>query len=147
MLYVQGSAFATGTWSSSDLRFKKNVSPIDNALSGIMKIRGTSFEFRNDEFKDYQFDEGTQFGFIAQDLEEVFPEVVKTELNGYKSVNYNGMIPVLLEAIKEQQKSIEQMKTENDNLKSKNEQQKSRIESLESRLSRLESMIGATSNK
>ena len=99
MLYVQGNAYATGTWSSSDARFKKKIRPISNSLDRLMKIRGTSFEFRRDEFKDYQFDEGTRYGLIAQEVENVFPEVVKTEPNGYKSVNYSGMIPVLIEAI------------------------------------------------
>jgi uncharacterized coiled-coil protein SlyX len=147
MLYVQGNAYCNGTWGGSDARFKKNILPIHNSLERVMKIRGTSFEFRTDEFKDYQFDEGTRFGFIAQELEDVFPEVVKTENNGYKSINYDGMIPVLLEAIKEQQKSIDQVKAENDILKSENGQQQSRIESLESRLSHLESILEATSKK
>jgi hypothetical protein len=119
MLYVQGSAYATGSWNSSDVRFKKNILPIINSIERIMKIRGTSFKFRNDEFRDYQFDEGTQFGFIAQELESIFPEVVKTESNGYKSVNYNGMIPVLVEAIKEQQRQIEELQKEIALLKSK----------------------------
>ncbi len=112
MLYVQGSAYATGTWSSSDARFKKNISTIDNPLAKLMKVRGARFEFRADEFKDYQFAEGPQFGFIAQELENVFPEVVKTESNGYKSVNYSEMIPVLVEALKEQQKQIDELKKE-----------------------------------
>jgi hypothetical protein len=116
MLYVKGNAYTTGSWGSSDVRFKKNISSIDNSLQGVMKVHGVSFEFRNDKFKDYQFAEGRQFGFIAQELEKEFPEVVKTESDGYKSVNYNGMIPVLLEAIKEQQKVIEKLKTDNENL-------------------------------
>lgn len=112
MLYVQGTAYATGTWSSSDARFKKNIATIDNPLEKLMKVRGARFEFRADEFKDYQFAEGPQFGFIAQELEEVLPEVVKTESDGYKSVNYNEMIPVLVEALKDQQKQIDELKKE-----------------------------------
>lgn len=107
MLYVQGSAYATGTWTSSDARFKKNITSISNALDRITKIRGASFEFRRDEFTDYHFTEGPQFGFIAQEIENVFPEVVKTEASGYKSINYSEMIPVLLEAVKEQQTQIQ----------------------------------------
>jgi ribosomal protein S6E (S10) len=116
MLYVKGNAYTTGSWGSSDVRFKKNISSIDNSLHRVMKVHGVSFEFRNDKFRDYQFAEGRQFGFIAQELEREFPEVVKTESDGYKSVNYNGMIPVLLEAIKEQQKMIKNLKTDNENL-------------------------------
>ena len=109
-----------------------------------MKVRGTSFEFRRDEFKDYLFDEGTRFGFIAQELEEVFPEVVKTEDNGYKSVNYDGMIPVLLEAIKEQQKGIEQIKAENNQLKAEMILMRTEYASL---LSKLGKFLEATIDK
>jgi hypothetical protein len=154
MLYVQGNAYATGSWSSSDIRFKKNITSIENALPGILRIRGTSFEFRKDEFKDYQFDEGTQFGFIAQDLENVFPEVVKTESNGYKAVNYNGMIPVLVEAIKEQQKIINDLKYENEHLKTNNEQVEAKLkqlkienESINARLGKIEGLIGCNAKR
>jgi hypothetical protein len=109
-LWVQGNAWSTGAFLSSDARYKKNISEIENALDKIIKIRGTSFLYRTDEFKDYQFADGLQFGFIAQELENVFPEMVKTDSNGYKSVNYNEMIPVLVEAVKEQQKQIEELK-------------------------------------
>jgi hypothetical protein len=118
-LWVQGNAWSTGAFLSSDVRYKKNISTIENSLDKLMKIRGTSFEFRTDEFKDYQFAKGVQFGFIAQELEEVFPEVVKTEINGYKSVNYSSMIPVLLEAIKAQQNQIDELKKEITLLKSR----------------------------
>ncbi|HBE41670.1 MAG TPA: hypothetical protein DDW27_10800 [Bacteroidales bacterium] len=117
MLYVQGNAFATGTWSSSDIRFKKDISTIDKALDRIMKIRGASFLFRTDEFKDYQFAEGIQYGFIAQEVEKVFPGLVHNENDGFKSLNYNGMIPVLLESIKEQQLQIESQQKQIDELK------------------------------
>ena len=50
MLWVQGNAYATGSWSSSDAAFKKDISTIDNSLDKLMKVRGTRFEFRNDEF-------------------------------------------------------------------------------------------------
>jgi|GEM_PF-3209220 len=126
MLYVQGTAYATGSWNSSDIRFKKNILPISGALNKVLQVSGNSFEFRNDEFQDYHFSRGKQYGFIAQDLEKVFPEMVNTESDGYKSVNYNGMIPVLLEAIKEQQKIIEMLKKENEN-------QNARLEKLENR--------------
>jgi len=154
MLYVQGNAYATGTWNSSDIRFKKNVTSIENALSGILRIRGTSFEFRKDEFKDYQFDEGTQFGFIAQELEDVFPELVNTENNGYKSVNYNGMIPVLVEAIKEQQNTITDLKCENEHLKTNYDQVEAKLKQLKveneafnARLEKVEALTGYSAKR
>ena len=117
MLYVQGSAYTTGTWSSSDLRFKKDISTIDNALDQLMKVRGASFLFRTDEFMDYQFAEGIQYGFIAQEVEKVFPGLVHNESDGFKSLNYNGMMPILLESIKEQQLEIESQQKQIDELK------------------------------
>jgi hypothetical protein len=125
-LYITGNAYATGSWSSSDMRFKKDITAISNPLERLLKVSGASYEFRRSEFKDYTFAQGRQLGFIAQDLEGVFPEVVTTESDGFKSVNYNGMIPVLLEAIKEQQKMIEGLRKEN-------EKQNARLESLEKR--------------
>jgi len=140
MLYVKGNAYATGTWGSSDASFKKNISIIDNSLNRIMKIRGTRFEFRTEEFKDYQFARGPQYGFIAQELEKEFPEVVKTEGDGYKSVNYNGMIPVLVEAIKEQQKIIDQLKVENNEMKLSQK-------TLQDRLSVMENLMNSVQAK
>jgi hypothetical protein len=118
-LYVSGNAYATGTWTSSDMRFKKNITTITDPLERLLKIRGTEFEFRSNEFADFAFAQGTQLGFIAQELENVFPELVSTESDGYKSVNYNGMIPVLLEAVKEQHKIIDGVKAENNELKAR----------------------------
>jgi hypothetical protein len=119
LLWVQGDAWATGYWLRSDLRVKKNIKPIENALDRLMKVKGSSFEFRRDEFDDCHFSEGTQFGLIAQELEPVFPEMVKTEKDGFKSVNYNGMIPILVEAIKEQQRTIENLEVEIERLKAR----------------------------
>lgn len=148
MLYVQGTAYATGSWNSSDIRFKKNISTIENALSGLLKLNGATFEYRKDEFKDYHFDEGPQFGFIAQELENIFPEVVKTESDGYKSVNYNGMIPVMVEAIKEQQKIINELKYVNENLKKNDDQFEAVLKQLRfenetilTRLKKIEALI------
>lgn len=131
MLYVQGTAYATGSWNSSDACFKKNIVTIDQALDKLMKVRGRRFEFRRDEFTNYQFSEGPQYGFIAQELEQILPELVNTDSNGHKSVNYDGMIPVLLEALKEQQHTIEKLKSEILQLKSETKDVNARLEKLE----------------
>jgi hypothetical protein len=131
MLWVQGDAWATGYWLRSDARFKKNILPIDNALNRLMQIHGSTFEFRKNESAGSRISEGLQYGLIAQDIEPVFPELVKTDEDGYKSVNYNGMIPVLIEALKEQQSVINKLRTENDQLKSEQEKVMARLEKLE----------------
>lgn len=98
--------------SPSDIRWKKNVSPIEGALDKVMKLQGVSFDWRTDEFKRMGFDESRQIGFIAQDVEPVLPELVTTDRDGYKAVSYEKMTAVLVEAIKAQQKEIEALKAE-----------------------------------
>ena len=120
MLYVNGSAYATVNWASSDKRFKKDVTGIDNALDKISSIDGVKYSWRQDEFPDKGFSEGQHYGVIAQDLEKVIPEAVSTDSEGYKAVSYNDLVPILIEAIKE--------------LKSENESLKNRLENIEFRL-------------
>jgi len=56
------------------------------------------------------FDKETQLGFIAQEFEKVIPELVRNDENGYKSIDYVKLTPVLVEAIREQQKQIDELK-------------------------------------
>ena len=90
--------------SYSDLRLKENVVKIDNTLDKVLKLDGVHYNWIADEQKK------TQVGFIAQRVEEIFPELINKSNDGYKTVNYLGMTAVLLEAIKEQQKQIEELK-------------------------------------
>lgn len=110
-LDVQGLVASNGQVLTSDARFKKNLLPIESSLSKILKLEGISFEWKTEEYKDKGFQEGRHYGVIAQQVEKVLPETVKTGLDGSKSVAYTEIIPVLIEAIKEQQKEIEQLKT------------------------------------
>ena len=83
-----------------------------------------------------KFENGTQIGIIAQDIEKVFPELVKTDDKGYKSVAYDKLSVIAISAIKEQQKQIEELKAVVESLKQENAQLKSmqnRIEQLEKR--------------
>ena len=84
----------------SDERFKKDVRPLESALGNILKLRGINYKFKVDEFPDKGFTEGDQIGFIAQELEEVYPELVHTDGEGFKSVRYDLMTAVLVEAVK-----------------------------------------------
>ena len=91
--------------STSDERLKKNIKPIDNALADICQLEGVTFDWR---------DTGTQGqGFIAQQVEPIIPDVVNTdEDTGMKSINYVGLIGHLVEAIKEQQVQIDELKAQ-----------------------------------
>lgn len=93
-------------YSSSDRQLKDNVTPIKNALEKVNKIGGYTFDW-NDKQNVY---EGHDVGVIAQEIEKVLPEVVTTRDTGYKAVKYEKIVPLLIEAIKEQQTQIEELK-------------------------------------
>ena len=93
-------------YASSDKRLKDNITPITNPISKIMKIGGYTFDW-NGKQDTYS---GHDVGVIAQEVEKVLPEVVETRENGYKAVKYDKMVPLLIEAIKDQQKQIDELK-------------------------------------
>ncbi len=106
-LDVNGDILAIQVHSSSDERFKKNITPIGSALEKVMSIDGVTYDFRVDEFTNRNFPTTKQVGFIAQNVEKVLPEVVRTNGDGYKAVDYAKVTALLNEAIKEQQKLIQ----------------------------------------
>ncbi len=123
-LQVNGMVLAKKYNTSSDKRYKKNIITISSALSGIKSIRGVYHHWRVEEFPELSFSEKQQIGFIAQELEPVYPQLVTTDKNGYKSVDYSRLTPILLEAIKEldslmtiQNQKISELKTENESIK------------------------------
>ncbi len=95
-----GTAIA-GT-CSSDRRFKKNIEPITDILSKLEQLQPVSYEMRADEFPQYGFGSGTAYGLIAQEVEQVFPQLVETDANGYKMVKYGPELTMLsLQGIRE----------------------------------------------
>jgi len=118
-VYCAGNGVYTGTWSnSSDKKLKKNIQPLKGILEKLTELNPSSYEYKYDEFPSMNLAKGNQFGFIAQELEEVFPELVSTvshpindgkttHFEQYKAINYIGLIPILTQAIKEQQKVME----------------------------------------
>jgi hypothetical protein len=103
---------------TSDRRLKRDFSTLTNSLNKLTNIKGYHYFM-----KDPKTDQSMQTGVIAQEIEEIFPELVKTDKEGMKSVNYIGFIPHLIESIKE-------LKAENDELK----KSVKRIENLEASL-------------
>lgn len=105
---VNGTAYCTsGTWSGSDIRWKKDIKPIESSLEKINRISGVSYRWKAEEFKELNFDDDRHIGIIAQEMEKVFPELVNTNDDGYKAVAYDKLTAALLEAMKEQQDQIE----------------------------------------
>ena len=113
LFYVNGNAGGTVSWSpASDARYKKNVTPIKNARAIIGGINGVYYDFRVADFPKKSFPTSKQIGFIAQDVEKVLPEVVTTGEDGYKSLAYDKVTAVLVEAFKEQQLQIDMQKAQ-----------------------------------
>jgi hypothetical protein len=97
----KGTLNVTELVTTSDINLKTNIKPIDDPLTKVIQLNGVSFDWKETQ--------QPSMGVIAQELEKVFPELVK-QSDSHKSVNYNGLIGVLIEAIKEQQKQIEELK-------------------------------------
>ena len=122
--YFAGDVYTTGTYIPSDERLKENILPMQNALDKVMKLDVKSYTFKQ-EFARMNLPTTMQYGFTAQNLESVFPGLVKLNpAKGkeqpveFKAVNYTGMIPVLTEALQEQQKQMEVKNARIDSLQS-----------------------------
>jgi hypothetical protein len=102
-----GNLVATGNVTAySDARVKENINPINNALSKVLELTGVTYNRIDLE------DKSTQIGFIAQEVEKIIPEVVSYDkLEDRYSVSYGNVTALLVEAIKEQQTQIEELKT------------------------------------
>ena len=104
---INGTLEFTTAYATSDKRWKKEIEPLSDALSTIQKLNGVSYLWKQDEFPEKEFSDDRQVGLIAQDVEKILPEVVKTDEEGYKSIAYSQIVPVLIEAVKSQQKIID----------------------------------------
>ena len=105
---------------NSDARLKANIISLGSTLAKLLQIDGKTYTMKKDENKKQKI------GVLAQDIEKVFPELV-SESNGVKSVNYQGLVPVLINALKEQD--------------SKMKEQENKINEQEARIERLEKLL------
>ena len=103
--------------NSSDIRFKKNINPVTGALEKLSKLNPVNYDWREDEFKNKGFNDKKQWGFIAQEVEKVMPELVGADEDDYLTLNYTGFVPLLTKAMQEQQTEMEKQQKEIDQLK------------------------------
>ncbi len=143
---VKGNGF----FVASDSRFKENIEPISNALETVNEMTAVSYNFKSPstartiskaasynttgttakELQDKEFfdkyyankanNRTPRYGFIAQDIKKVCPELVHTDKNGYNYVDYIGVVPILVEAIKELKEELAEIKNNSDILKASN---------------------------
>jgi hypothetical protein len=114
-----------------DNEIKKNVTAINNSLQKLTQLQPRMFEYKTDQYKHLQLQGGTQYGFVAEDFQQVFPELVKEKSTSYmfgknsyrnatlKTIDELSLIPVLVASIKEQQLQIEKLTSELEILKSR----------------------------
>jgi hypothetical protein len=127
-LYSNNWAGGVTAWQNvSDQRLKENIQTIENPIALIKKLRGVTYDFKSNQFSDINLPHGKQLGFIAQEVETVFTNMVRESvvygnsnkpLDGspqaenktymFKTMSYTNMVPLLLEGIKAQQTQIEQ---------------------------------------
>lgn len=104
--------------ATSDARFKKNVKSIDNALAKTQQLNGYTYNWNKLAKKQKGIEsKEEQVGVLAQELEAVFPQLVKTDDEGYKAVNYAALTAVLIEAVKELSEQVTNLQGENAELK------------------------------
>ena len=132
-LHVAGDLRCFNLFTNSDRRYKTDIRTVESALDKVLAMRGTSYDFAADQIPaDYKA--GKQVGFIAQEMQAVMPELVKTDAEGMMSVNYIGVIPVLVEALKEQHEVIEEKETRIAALEAQNTELKDRLARIEAAL-------------
>ena len=102
-----GNIYAPAFLYSSDKRLKRDIKPLAMGLSEVEKLAPVSFVWTTEQNHGK-----SDIGFIAQDVEKVVPQVVHTDDKGYKSIDYVKLVPVLLSAIQEQQKEIDDLAAE-----------------------------------
>lgn len=120
-----------GNFYGSDSSMKENITDIDNPLNKIQQLRGVRYKYKAITPDDID-SQGYRYGFIAQEVERILPEVVKDMPNGTKAITYADIIAVLVEAIKEQQKEMNDILSTMDHT---NKRLQSEIDSLRARLS------------
>jgi hypothetical protein len=96
----------SSSWSStSDMRLKTNILPIENSLDKILQIGGYTFNYKTDLSNQH-------VGVIAQEVEQILPQAVCTNSQGYLTVKYTDLIPLLINGMQELKKEILELKSE-----------------------------------
>ena len=96
----------------SDIRYKKDILTLTNSLANVEKLRGVTYNWKQADFPQKNFDAKHQIGLIAQELEKVYPELVNSDNEGFKSIDYSKLVAVLIEAVKEQQVEIKSLQVD-----------------------------------
>jgi hypothetical protein len=147
--YFDGPVYISGTIYPSDANFKANINTLQSADSLLNLLNPVSYDYKTDEYPQFNFDEENQMGLLAQEVEQILPTIVKTKNSPvhydslgnelfpsveFKSLDYTKLIPLLVAGHKEQATIIDSMSTVNDSLQSQ-------ISDLNNRLTQLENCL------
>ncbi|ACT94555.1 tail fiber domain-containing protein [Dyadobacter fermentans] len=134
---INGNLGVNGIISeSSDRRLKRDFSPLSTSFEKLSKLEGYHYYW-----KDKERDQSLQTGLIAQDVETLFPELVKTDAKGFKSLNYTGLIPHLIESVKTLAALNAKLGSENAGIKSENVAIQALLAALTARLDQLAATV------
>ena len=145
--YFSGNVYCTGSYLPSDEILKENIQPLHNALDKVMQLDIKTYNFKQ-ELTALNLPTCRQYGFTAQNIENVFPELVKLNpAKGeeqpieFKVVNYSGMIPVLTKAIQEQQALLNARDERIDYLQTQHNELQSQFNELQSQFNDLKALV------
>jgi len=97
-LDINGVSRALAYFATSDKRFKENIQPVENAMDLVAQLNPVRYNWTSKKIQQYEFNALPQIGFIAQEVAEIVPEAVIKDENGYYSMNYIEIIPILTKA-------------------------------------------------
>ncbi len=120
-LHVAGDIRTNAVIYNSDARLKKDVQNISNATATVNNLRSVTYHW-NADGKKKGGNDTLQYGFIAQEVEKVLPALVNTDAEGYKSVNYVAVVPVLVKSLQEKDAEVKKLQTEMEQMKKEIEQ-------------------------
>jgi hypothetical protein len=103
----------------SDEKYKNNITDMPDILNKVMELRPVTYNWNTRDYPKGRFSEEQQIGLIAQEVKTLFPELVKTDKKGDMAINYTKLTVLLLQAMKEQQEIIEELKAKVDDLQNK----------------------------
>lgn len=116
-LDISGLTRSVSFVATSDKKYKQNIVSLEHSIEKVMQLRPVEYDWKVDKYKEKGFDHLKHTGFIAQELAEVLPNSVIKDNNGDFAVDYNSIIPVLTQAIQEQQAIITELRNEIEALK------------------------------
>jgi hypothetical protein len=147
--YFNGPIYATNITTTSDRKLKQDIQPLTSGLEQLLKLRPATYQYKTKEYKHMNLPEGKQVGLVADEVKQVFPQLVRSVVQPaqynekdktkeispevkFEGVNYQGLIPVLIASIQEQQQQI----------MDKDE----KIANLEARLQKIEALLNGSNS-